>query len=807
MAKPERSKPPDSRRGFRLWWIGAGLLSLVLLVVALAAAAYLYLRTSLPQLDGELRLAGPEAKIEIVRDRHAVPHIYAANRHDAFFAMGFVHAQDRLWQMEFQRRVAAGRLAEAVGEPGIEVDKFIRTLGIPQATAEVARSLSPAARADYEAYAAGVNAYLITRGGALPLEFMLLGVEPEPWRVEDSLGWAKMMAWDLGGNAWDEALRARMAKLLTTEQIALLFPDYPASAAPAPSAALSAAAPLFAGLNALLPAARQDGLGSNNWVVDGRHTKSGKPLLANDPHLRLTTPSLWYLAHFSAPGLDVIGGTLPGIPAPVLGRNAAIAWGFTNTNPDVQDLYIEKLDAADPKQYLTPEGPRPFVERSEVIRVKDQPEITLSVRETRHGPVISDLIKNASEVVGADQVIAFAWTALQPGDRTAEAGLNVLGARNWDEFRRALRDFTVPQQNIVYADRDGHIGYIAPARVPIRRSDIGWLPADGASGQGDWIAAIPFDALPQTSDPPEGTIVTANNRIVPPDYPYFITRDFSPPYRADRIKELIAATPQHDVESFAAIQHDLRSNGIARLLPLLLATAQTEAPGAQAMLERLKQFDGVMAADRAEPLVVMAWLRELMRGLFADELKETFADYWSIQLAPIESALSGAQGFCDDIATEPKEECAGLVGAALERALADLGRRYGEDPAGWRWGEAHAIAARNRVLSEVPLIGPLFGISLPNGGEKDTVNAGGFVVGNDAAPFAQVHGPGYRAIYDLADPERSVFIQSSGQSGNPFSPYYKDFAERWQSGGYLPMQTLRATVEQGALGTLTLLPR
>jgi len=801
-----KARPAKKRRGFRLWWIGAGFGGLLLLVIAAAAAAYLYLRTSLPTVDGQINVAGLEQPVEVVRDKNAIPHIFAKTEHDAYFAMGFVHAQDRLWQMEFQRRLAAGRLSELIGNRTLPIDRFIRTLGIPQATAEAARRLSPEGRAAFEAYAAGINAFLATRGGALPLEYILLGGEPEPWRVEDTIGWTKMMAWDLSGNAFDEALRARMAPLVTPEQLAVLWPEYPASELTPKEAAWGELAPLFREIAGAFPARPVPGLGSNNWVVSGAHSKSGKPLLANDPHLRLSTPSLWYLAHLSAPGLEVIGATLPGIPTPVLGRTSQIAWGFTNTGPDVQDLFIEHIDPENPKQYLTPDGPKPFVERTEVIKVKDEADVTMVVRETHHGPIITDVLPVAEGIVGTGQVIAFAWTALAPDDHTAEAGVKLVHAANWDGFLAAARDFRVPEQNMVYADRDGHIGYIAPGYVPIRKSDIGWLPSDGASGDGDWIDAIPFDDLPRRFDPPDGRIVTANNRIVEPDYRYFITRDFSPPYRADRIKELLAGGDKHDVDSFKAIQQDFRSAGIIKVLPLLLGMAKGETPLAQAMLDRLKTFDGEMDAEKAEPLVVMAWLRELMRGLFADELKDTFEDYWSIRIAPMESALTAHQALCDDIATEAKEDCAAIVNAALTRALADLSQRYGNDPAAWRWGIAHSVKASHRVLGQVPLIGHLFEITLPHGGEKDSINAGGFDVTDENDPFGQIHGPGYRAVYDLAEPDNSVFIQSSGQSGNPLSPYYKSFADLWGAGKYLPMVTDRAKIAPEAIGTLTLAP-
>lgn len=801
-----RRRRRQHRSGFRPWWIFAGLGALVLFAVALAAGAYLWLRTSLPVVDGTVAVAGLNARVEVIRDKHAIPHIFATTDHDAFYALGFVHAQDRRWQMEFQRRLAAGRLSEIIGERTLSIDKFIRTMGIPQAVAATAARLSPEARAAYEAYADGVNAGVAGSGGAPPLEFVLLGVDPEPWRVEDSIGWAKMMAWDLGGNAWDEALRARLAKTLTSAEIDMLWPNHPKGHPAVPAEEVTETSDDFGALAQVFPPRPPDGQGSNNWVLSGAHTTSGKPLLANDPHLGLTTPSLWYLAHLSAPGLEVIGATLPGVPAPVLGRNQHIAWGFTNTNPDVQDLFIETIDQNDPTRYVTPNGSEPFVERNEIIRVKDKPDETLFVRETRHGPVVSDLVEHSDTFLSKGRVIAFSWTALSPNDLTPQAGLGLIKASNWEGFVTALEDFGAPVQNMVYADVEGNIGYIAPGYVPIRSSGEGWMPSDGASGEGEWTGAIPFYAMPREFNPSSGRIVTANNRVVGPDYPYFVSHDWSPNFRYDRTNELLDATATHDVASFATIQQDFTSLGAKKILPLLLATVKSEDAAVNAALERLKSFDGAMAADRAEPLIYVAWLRELMRGLFADELEGSFADYWSIRLAPIETALTTQQSFCDDRTTAVKEDCGRILGATLERGLVDLRQRYGDDMGAWRWGEAHAIQARHRVLGEVPGIGGLFEIAMPHGGDRDTVNAGGFTVSDELNPFGQNHGAGYRAIYDLANPDRSVFIQSSGQSGNPFSPYYKSFATLWQAGAYVPMITERAAIEADKLGTLVLTP-
>ena len=786
----------------------AGLITVLLGAVLLAVGSCSWL--SLPSYDGSETVPGLEAPVEIVRDAHAIPHIYAGSARDGAFAMGYVHAQDRLWQLEMQRRIGAARLSELVGEPGLETDRFLRTLGLYRIAERNFEGLTPEVQAIYKAYAAGVNAWLETRSGLLPLEFQLLGHEPEPWRPADSLVWLKIMAWDLGDNFEDELLRGRLAGRLDRAQLQDLWAQHPDDPAPGPHDEPDAAATAgidYGALAALTPGMRGSGFGSNGWAVSGEHTESGKPLLANDPHLRLEIPGVWYLAHVSTPEFEIVGATLPGLPLPLLGRNRHFAWGFTNTGPDVQDLFVERIDPDDRSRYLVPGGSAPFEVRTERIGVSGEEAVELTVRETRHGPVISDLLEESAEFLEEGHVLAFAWTALADDDRTAEALVRVTTAEDWDGFVEALRDAAVPQQTIVFADRAGNIGHIAPGRVPVRASGQGHMPAPGWTGTHDWIGWVPFEELPRAYNPAAGRVVSANNRIVPLDYPHYLTDAWAPPYRAQRIEALLDARPRHDVASFTAIQQDLLSLAAARLLPVLLALTEPAGGDARSALSMLEQWDRSMARDRPEPLIYAAWLRELMRALFADELGEAFEDYWKIRPETIHRALTARTAWCDVVSTGEREECTEIVTGALDEALAFLAAAYGEDAQDWRWGEAHTVQMKHRILGEIPAIGSWFEVSLPSGGEKDTVKAGGFDVDDPEAPFAQNHGAGYRAVYDLAEPERSVFMISTGQSGNPLSSHYEDLAEPWRDGRYLPMLTDRTRLEEDALGTLTLRPR
>jgi penicillin amidase len=810
MAKRRKRKShyglQSRRRGFRWWWPFGGFGALVLLAAIVVAAGYLWLRGSLPDYDGEMRLAGLGGEVEVIRDSHAIPHVYAGSLPDAAFAMGFVHAQDRLWQMEMQRRVGAGRLSEMFGADSLGIDKFLRTLGVYRVAERNFAALDPATQAVYEAYAAGVNSYLAVREGPLPLEFLLVSHEPEPWRPADSLVWLKMMAWDLGGNAADEALRARLAKTLDAGQIAQLWPSYPKDGPAVLESRMLPDLP-WETLAAVLPPAKPDGVGSNNWVISGEHTASGNAMLANDPHLGLQIPSLWYLAHISAPGLEVAGATLPGIPMPILGRTQNFAWGFTNTNPDVQDLFIERLDPSDAGKYLTPDGSRPFATRREGLRVKDAADVVLEVRETRHGPVISDIASSYGDFAESGHVVAFAWTALEDDDPGARASAEIGLAEDWDGFTATLRDLHAPQQNIVFANIHGNIGYIAPARVPIRRTGDGWMPAEGWTGEQDWVGEIPYAALPRLYNPSSGRIITANNKVVGPYYPYFITHDWSPPYRAQRIAALLDARDKHDVESFAAIQADILSLAAKDLLPRLIEVTPQGGAAMQAALIKLAAWDHVMAADRPEPLIYMAWLRELMRGVFADELGAAFDDYFTIRETALHGALAPGTAWCDDVQTAAREDCGEIAGTALARALDGLAQTYGEDMNSWTWGTAHFAYSDHEVFKRVPVIGDLFEVRLANGGARNTVNAAGFSIADKALPFAQNHGPAYRAIYDLDPLGQSWFIHNTGQSGNPLSSHYRDFAEMWRDGRYVPLLMNRAEIEAATIGTLRLLPR
>jgi penicillin amidase len=769
----------------------------LLLLLVLGGGFYLYLRSSLPEVEGRIAVTGLHSEVTIARDADGIPLITAADDEDAAFGLGFAHAQDRLFQMELMRRSGAGRLSELFGAQTLPMDREMRVLGLYRLAEAELPLLSEPLRRGLDAYAAGVNAFLHSRRGALPPEFLLLRCAPEPWRPADTLVWGKLMDLLLAGNYRGELLRARLLRTLPPDELAFLYPGYPDDA-PTTLAALT-------GIYRQLPldrlyAALAQTVGpvyaSNDWVVDGAHSESGKPLLANDPHLPFGAPGFWYLARLKTPQREIAGGTAPGAPFVVIGHNDRIAWGFTTTGSDVEDLFIEKLDPADPGRYLTPSGSAAFASHEETIAVRGAEPIALTVRSTRHGPVLSDTLH--PDAVEPGYVLALAASFLSDDDTTAEALWGLDHAADWSEFRAALRSFVAPQQNIVYGDSGGTIGFIAPGRVPIRKSGDGWLPAPGWTGEYDWTGFIPFAELPQASNPAAGHFISANNKIVPDRYPYFLSRDWDLPNRAERIGELLAAVPRQSPATSAAIQADTVSIAARRLVPLMTSIA----PGtelAHETIERLTAWDFRMDPDKVAPLVFTAWLRAFAHDVLFRRMGAAAADYWDLRPQVMEAVLTSHPEWCAE-PQQKTESCAGLLASALETALAELGRAYGFELRRWEWGRAHIARFANPVFDRIALLRDWLQIEVRTAGGFDTVNRGLTTIRDDAHPYEQRFGAGLRIITDLASPIDSRMIAVPGQSGNPLSPHFSDLVERWRRFDWL------IPGRAAAVATLTLEP-
>lgn len=784
-----------------LRWSGRALAGLLLLVLLLAAAAFGAVWWTLPARDGRFALPGLAAPVEIALDGHGIPRIAARTEQDAWTALGWLHARDRLFQMEMMRRGASGRLAEVTGASALRLDRYMRVLGlVGRAEADLA-TLPPDTRTALEAYARGVNAWIAARGRFAAAEFVFLGA-PEPWRPLDSLLWGKVMGLWLSGNWRTELDRARLAAILPPARLADLWPrdgspgrpDAPGLRAALPGAEdadtlrsragplpdldrMAAALPRFPG-DAPLPA-----MASNSWAVAPERSASGAALLANDPHLGFGAPILWYLARIELPGGRVLAGaTAPGVPGIVIGRNEGLAWGFTTTHSDTQDVFVERL--AGTGAYETPDGPRPFTEREEVIRVRWGAPVTLRVRETRHGPVVSDLDAPQGRPDGT--VLAVAMANLAPGD-TAAAGLLALnGARSIAEARDAARLITSPSQNLMVADRSGGIAMFLTGRTPIRRSGDGSMPAPGWDGSADWTGFLPFDALPHVERPASGVLANANNRIAPPGHQAFLGRDWHGDWRFRRIGALLEATPQADTRHFSTIQADRWSLFAQDVLAAFHAAPWPEGAAGTAHA-LLADWQGEMDGARPQPLIFHATLTRFARGLLARAgIPE---DAWRPSpefLHRVLTVPAAATAWCG------AEGCGPLLAAALTRAVAELAPIHGPDPATWRWGTAHQARFEHQVLRFLPGLGPLTRIVTPSGGDGETVNRAGLRP-EASGMFGNIHGAGFRGVFDLAAPDGAFVIIATGQSGHPMSRHWADQMPAWRDGMLLRLGPVEGT--------------
>jgi penicillin amidase len=809
--RQNRASPKAEEFVRALRYLGVATL---LLVIALFGLLLWYRQASLPLHEGRLEARGLEQTVRIERDASGIPNIVAASERDASLALGFAHAQDRLWQMEVNRRIASGRLAEILGPGALDADKFLRTIGVRATAVSIFENLDAEHRELLEAYAAGVNAYLARRGGPLPPEFLLTRAPaPEPWEPADSIGWSLMMAWDLARYSYlMELRRLQLAQRFSVAEINDFYPPYPGDA-PAATAdyaeiyrllGLRRSAQFESGPRDIasleLGFGEPEGVGSNNWVVAGGRSVSGKPLLANDPHLGLTTPSLWYFAALTAPGVRVIGATLPGLPGIVIGRNDRVAWSFTNTGVDQQDFYLERLHPEDPGQYQTPDGWARFATHVERIRVRGGDDVELTVRRSRHGPVLSGLASIDKVFRHERYVLALRWSALEPDDRTVVAIRALNRAANFDEAERALAQFQVVTQSALVADVDGRIGMVVTGRIPVRGKDHdlrGIAPAPGWDARYDWSGYLPPEQAPRVRDPASGFVVTANHKVVAADYPHHLTHDWFLPYRARRVEHLLDSRAKHDVATFRSIQADDTSLAARDLMALLRNTQPLTEHGRDA-LARLKAWDGRMKADTPEPLLFHAWMRELKHRIYADDFGPLAADFvdGSERTAALLHLLAGranSRDWCDDRTTSQRiESCATLASEALDDSVLGLLQATRRDAAGLRWGEAHQAVGEHRPMSNVPGLQQLFELRTAYPGDTFTINVGA-LSHRAESPFSTRHAASLRAIYDFAALDRnSIWVHSTGQVGNPFSDLYSSMLPMWRDVRYLPMRRAAA---------------
>ncbi|MGA2607982.1 MAG: penicillin acylase family protein [Terriglobia bacterium] len=816
------------------------LILLLLIIVGGGGWVYWRARASLAQLEGAIQVAGLSAPVEVLRDARGVPHLRASSLQDLFFAQGYVTAQDRLWQMDLSRRLAEGELSEVFGERTLRLDLDNRTLGFRQVSQRALAELSPEARAPLTAYANGVNAFIASHRDRLSLEFHLLHYQPRPWTEADSLGVALNMAKSLNTTWGTDLMRERIKAKLSSELFADLFPDH--SPLDEPVAELAAtpgrmpkrtSSPSADGSFRGVPQTRDDegsrtsvpfrarflaslgmttdpgdldptlaallsagdnsdaGLGSNNWVVSGAHTQSGKPLLANDPHLDHSVPSVWYMIHLKGPGLNVIGVSLPGLPLVIIGHNEKIAWGMTNTGPDVQDLYTESFDSGARNRYLHNGAWVDAEVRDEVVKVRGKRDYRLTVKVTRHGPIVA-------HPGGRD--LALRWTALEPHALSAlfNGVSKIILAQNWELFTAALHDYTGPMQNFVYADMDGNIGYYAAAWVPIRKQGTGAVPVPGSTDDYDWTGYIPFEDLPHSYNPPSGLIATANGRVVPDDYPYFITSHWDPPFRTARIFQLLRAGKALGVDDMLRIQTDIVTLEDSWLAGQLLKADfhyHPQDPDAQYAISLLRRWDGEARMDSAATLVCEVTRPALLERILKPKLGDDLSGYrWGMSTTFLANVLAnnwtrwlprGDSSFEETLIKSLEEgvkQIPSLVGSRSHEA--------------WKWGNTIPLTFYHPLGQGFPLLGRLLDVGpFPQTGTASTVKA-----------TTSRHGPSMRMVVDLSTLDHSVQNITLGESGQVFSPYYQDQFEAWYNGRSFPMSFSDAAVEQATVHKLVLRP-
>ena len=836
------------RRIFRK--ILVGLLIVILAVCIVSAVAFpLTIRRSFPKTDGEIHLTGLDAPVDVYRDAYGIPHIYASTPHDLFFAQGYVHAQDRFWQMDFWRHIGSGRLAEMFGESEVDTDRFLRTLGWARVAQQELEQLDPGALQILEYYSEGVNAYLADhQGSQLSLEYAVLklinaGYQPEPWQPLNTLTWAKVMAWDLGGNMDSEITHAVLLQTLTPEQLAEIVPPYPDDhpvIIPDPNVGATSqpgvqndGLVLSAELIALLKRIERRGdhleiltgptgshVGSNNWVVSGQLTNTGMPLLVNDPHLGVQMPSIWYeVGLHCVPKseeclYDLAGFSFAGVPGVIIGHNDRIAWGMTNVGPDVQDLYIERINPDNPNQY---EVNGEWVDMElvpETIQVAGGDPVEITVRYTRHGPIVSDSygkLEDFKEKAGVDLpeefAIALRWTALEPGN-TFPAMWKIDRAQNWEEFRSAASEFDVPSQNFVYADVDGNIGYQMPSKVPIRDSGDGTLPAPGWTDDYEWDGYIPFEELPYAYNPPQGYIATANNAVVGGDYPYLISTEWDYGYRAERIVEMIEeAAGAIDIETMQKIQGDNKDLNADTLLPVLMGVSLDDQR-LEEVRTMLVGWDQQNHMDSAPAALFEVFWKNLLAQTFQDDLPE---DYWpgggSRWFEVMRSLVNEPDSpWWDNRGTPEVEYRDQIFQQAFSAAVTELEEKLGKNPERWAWGDLHTVTFRNASLGEsgIPPIEALFNRGpFPTSGGDSIVNATGWTA---TEPYALDSLPSLRMIVDFSNLVNSLGTHTTGQSGHAYSEHYYDMVDLWRMIQYHPMLWERGQIESAAEGHLRLLP-
>jgi len=804
----------------RKWLTGMGIVLLVIVIV-LAGVGTWVVRRPWPQVSGRIEVPGLLAPVEVIRDQWGVPHIYAQNEHDLFFAQGYVHAQDRLWQMEMSRRLCNGTLSEILGEIGVGTDLCYRTIGTRRVIEQSWLELDSDSRTILESYIEGVNAYIETHHNRLPLEFAILGVDPEPWTPVDALMWDSLITWDMGLNSLEELIRVQILARLGEDAARQLVPVddlYENTPLIVPMEESSYDRSRYTEFEDLTSGSdRASVWGSNNWVVHGDRTATGVPMLANDIHANLPMPSLWYENGLHGGRFDSVGFTFPGLPLILIGHNQRIAWGVTNLDSDIEDIYIERLDDVEnPKKYEFMGEWYDLDVVHETIEVKGGEPVEAEILFTRHGP----LVNNVFPMVTVEGSRAIADAEPMSIRRIGEDSCGAFGAlrqlnlaSNWNEFRAALQYWDALGENFVYVDVEGNIGYQAAGKIPIRApGHQGTAPVPGWTGKYEWQGFIPFDELPSILNPPEGFIATANNKVTADDYPYPLTPDWlAPGYRAAQITDLLSTTKsKFDIEDMKDIQRLTYSIPAEILRPYLVSVDPEDDLQAEA-LARVEAWDLCYETDSVGASIFATWRFLLIQNMVGDELQKNLMNqyiyFWHKHTPMIIRAMADADNaWFDDVNTPEVETRDDIVQYSFAEAIDWLSEQYGEDPSNWKWGRMHTVSSYHVPfgLSGIPLLERIFNgkrVAVP--GDQFTVNTGRYFDQQYEVEFGTV----LRMIIDLSDWDNSLAINSTGQSEHLFHPHRGDQISLWQNVEYRPMLFSREAVEKNAEAVLTLTPQ
>lgn len=805
----------------RKWtWVVLGSLAGIVMLVVIGFSIYVQvIRTAEPEYSGRMALDGLRNEVIVQYDEYAVPHVTAQNEDDLYFAAGYLAASERMWQMEMTRLAGQGRLAEFLGPDALEYDKYLRTIGFNHLVQELKQSISAQSYAIYENYAAGVNAYLTTHQDKLPLEYRLLGFQPEPWTVEHSLLYVRMMAWELN-IAWHlDVVLGAVIDRVGEEKAREVFPRYDTTK----PTIIPDNAGRFA--DALRPFLQLDRnyrkfrgipgmhVGSNSWVVSGEKSVTGKPILANDPHLGFSQPSKWYEMHLKAPGINVTGVTLAGLPGIVIGHNDSIAWGFTNVMADDADFFIETVNPDNPYLYMYEGQWTGMDRRKEVMKVKGAEAESLTVRITRHGPIVSD-IHPLGDQMGENKVVAMRWTGYEMSDEMA-AMYQISKASNWEEFSTGVSNFHVPGQNIIYADVRGNIGFRPAVKIPVRNRGTGNIPVPGDVDTYEWIGFRTPLELPYLFNPEEKFIATANNKTIDDDnYRYHISNLYEPPSRIVRIRELLTAKNEHSVEDFQRYQMNYVSPHARKMTPYFLsafATMDVEEVYLNKALDWLKNWDYSMDAESIPATIFNVAFMKLIENTYKDEMGDTlYHEFIRLANAPIRNLSWLVQRpnnlWWDNITTSGLETRNTILRLSLTEAVEELHEQYGRSMVNWQWGHLHQATFPHFIGENSGFANTLFGLNIGPfeiGGSSTTINKGEY---NYQDPYKAILGPSMRQITDLANIDASESVIYSGQSGHPLSEHYADQKELWRTGKYHQLPLSEEAVAKVAVDTLYLTP-